>query len=322
MVTINDYMPDTQGGGIGEIVIDAGKTEAAIKAKEVIDEIDKTGFLTSQLTSQDLKNLGQALADGDTDTATSIFYNEVSQLQDNAPSAVLSALGVLDNPLGNFVTSANLANSAVQKFADLSGMVSGVDIPGDNILSSGIEGALDFVDKPIQIGADLFGQGVTGLSSDYNKLLQNLYNLQPVQTASNVIKYPFDILYNIDLPGITSLNPFKKKDKPVQLTNDQINQIVQDEEDLTKPPVVINQPSPQQDFPIVNQGGGQGGNQGGNQGGGGTIIIGGQPGGQPTTNPVQEADRIRNIMREREKGANIGFNAGGLATIPRYLKGR
>ena len=308
MVTINDYMPDTQGGGIGEIVIDAGKTEAAIKAKEVIDEIDQTGFLSSQLTSQDLKNLGQALADGDTDTATSIFYNEVSQLQDNAPSAVLSALGVLDNPLGNFVTSANLANSAVQKFADLSGMVSGVDIPGDNILSSGIEGALDFVDKPIQIGADLFGQGVTGLSSDYNKLLQNLYNLQPVQTASNVIKYPFDILYNIDLPGITSLNPFKKKDKPIQLTNDQINQIVEDEINLgggsTPPPIVVT--DTQKDYESgVGQGTGQTGGPGG---------MGFAPPPPPPSPTVGTSGMTYENVINRANG--------GLATIPRYLKGR
>ena len=70
------------------------------------------------------------------------------------------------------------------------------------------------------------------------------------------------------------------------------------------------------DFPII------GGNQGGNQGGGGTVIIGGQPGGQPSTDPVQETNRIRDIMKARAQGANIGFNAGGLATIPRYLKGR
>ena len=308
MVTVNDYMPDTQGGGIGEIVIDAGKTEAAIKAKEVIDEIDQTGFLTSQLTSQDLKNLGQALADGDTDTATSIFYNEVSQLQDSAPPAVLSALGVLDNPLGNFVTSANLANSAVQKFADLSGMVSGVDIPGDNILSSGIEGALDFVDKPIQIGADLFGQGVTGLSSDYNQLIQNLLSTKPVQTASDIIQYPFDILYNIDLPGITSLNPFKKKDKPVQLTNDQINQIVEDEINLgggsAPPPIVVT--DTKKDYESgVGQGTGQTGGPGG---------MGFAP---PPPAPPPTVGTSGMTYRDV-----INRAGGGLATVPRYLKGR
>jgi hypothetical protein len=65
-------------------------------------------------------------------------------------------------------------------------------------------------------------------------------------------------------------------------------------------------PGPQENFPT----------------GGGTVVIGGQPGGQPSTSPVQEAERIRNVMEARKKGANIGFNAGGLASLSRYLKGR
>ena len=85
------FQQEDQGGGITDIVIDAGKTEAAIKAKEVIDSIDQTGFLSSQLDPRDLKNLGQALADGDTESARDIFYNEVSQLQDVAPVAVLAS---------------------------------------------------------------------------------------------------------------------------------------------------------------------------------------------------------------------------------------
>jgi hypothetical protein len=108
-------------------------------------------------------------------------------------------------------------------------------------------------------------------------------------------------------------------DPPVQLTNDQINQIIQDEEDLTKPPVVINQPNPQQDFPIINQGGGQGGNQGG--GGGGNVVIGSSftP---PSTNVQQETNRIRDILDRRSQGSSQGFNMGGLATVAKYLKGR
>jgi len=139
----------------------------------------------------------------------------------------------------------------------------------------------------------------------------------------NMLNNPLDIFGST---GIMSNYGASKKEKlspqPVQkqLTNNQINQIIQDEEDLTKPPVVINQPNPQQDFPIINQGGGN--DQGGSQGGGGTVIIGGQPGGQPSADPVQETNRIRNIMRARAQGANIGFNDGGLATISRYLKGR
>ena len=44
----SSFQQEDQGGGITDIVIEAGKTEAAIKAKEVIDSIDQTGFLSSQ----------------------------------------------------------------------------------------------------------------------------------------------------------------------------------------------------------------------------------------------------------------------------------
>ena len=67
------------------------------------------------------------------------------------------------------------------------------------------------------------------------------------------------------------------------------------------PPQRQSLPSPQENFPT----------------GGGTVVIG-----QPSTSPVQEANRIRSIIDAREKGANIGFSTGGLASIPRYLKGR
>ena len=74
--------------------------------------------------------------------------------------------------------------------------------------------------------------------------------------------------------------------------------------------------------PIQPTGGGQDSSQPDFPTGGGTVVIGGQPGGQPSTSPVQEAERIRNVMEARKKGANIGFSAGGLASLPRYLKGR
>ena len=129
-------------------------------------------------------------------------------------------------------------------------------------------------------------------------------------------------LGNVYDSGLNLLGINRQRDEPdppVQLTNDQINQIIQDEEDLTKPPVVINQPNPQQDFPIINQGGGQGGNQGG--GGGGNVVIGSSftP---PSTNVQQETQRISDIVDRRRRGSSQGFNAGGLASIPKYLKGR
>ena len=309
--------PDDQGGGITKIIIEAGKTEAAMKAKEVIDSIDQTGFLSSQIDPMDLRNIGEALAAGDTEKLAGIFYNEVDQLQQSAPTAVASALGLSSNPLGNAIAAGNLANNAVQKFAIISDVAAGIDIPGDNIFSSGIESALDLANKPIQFGADKFGTGITGISGDYNKLIQNLLSTKPVQTASNIIQYPFDMLYN--LPGVTDINPFNvfKKDK-------------------TDPPVIIQQPvitptntggtgggggadASSPDFPII--GGNQGSGQDGSQGGGGNVVVGSSftP---PSTNVSEETKRIEDILDRRSQGSSQGFNMGGLATVARYLKGR
>ena len=301
---INDlFQQEDQGGGITDVVIEAGKTEAAIKAKEVIDSIDQTGFLSSQIDPMDLRNIGEALSDGDTEKLAGIFYNEVDQLQQSAPAAVVSALGLSSNPLGNAIAAGNLANNAVQKFATISDIAAGIDIPGDNIFSSGIEGALDFANKPIQVGANIFGTGITGISGDYNKLIQNLLSTKPVQTASNVIQYPFDFLYNI--PGITDLNPFRKKDK-----SDPPVIIQQPTPDPTPdptppPPIFTPPPATSNEAEVDYGGGGSGGGSGGSYGGGEDF---GSPFAPPSPPP---------------RGPDLTNRAnGGLVSVSRYLKGR
>jgi len=68
-------------------------------------------------------------------------------------------------------------------------------------------------------------------------------------------------------------------------------------------------------------GGGSTGGGGFDSGGGGTVVIGGQPGGRPSRDPVQERQRISDILEVRRKGANIGFKAGGLASINHLTRG-
>ena len=292
----SSFQQEDQGGGITDIVIEAGKTEAAMKAKEVIDSIDQTGFLSSQIDPMDLRNIAEALAAGDTEQLSSIFYNEVDQLQQSAPAAVVSALGLGSNPLGNAIAAGNLANNAVQKFATLSDVAAGIDIPGDNIFSSGIEGALNFANRPVQFGAEKFGEGITGISGDYNNLIQNILSTKPVQTASDVIQYPFDILYNF--PGITDLNPFRKKDEPdppVVIQQPIVNPRPDSTPIFTPPPATSNEA--EVDY------GGSGGGSGGSYGGGedfGSPFAPSPPRGPDLTNRAN----------------------GGLVSVSRYLKGR
>ena len=302
------FQQEDQGGGITEIVIDAGKTEAAVKAKEVIDSIDQTGFLSSQLNPQDLKNLGEALADGDIGSARDIFYNEVSQLQDTAPLAVLSSLGITNNPLGNAIIAGNLANNAVQKFAETSDLIAGIDIPGDNIFSTGVEGVLDLLNKPVQTGANIFGTGITGVTGDYQNLMNSLlfdtpyYKFLAEQTAK-----PFDILFNLGLPSF--LNRDKKPDPPTnQLTGDQINQIIEDEIDFREsqppPPIVVTDtPKPYESG--VGQDTGQTGGPGG---------MGFAPPPSPTSGNVGTSGMTWQNVIDRANG--------GLVSISKYLKGR
>jgi len=319
------FQQEDQGGGITDIAIEAGKDQASIKAKEIIDSFDPTGFLSKQIKAFDLRNLGEALAEGDTESARDIFYNEVSQLQDTAPLAVLSSLGITNNPLGNVLAAGNLANNAVQKFAMGSEIISGMDIPGDNIFSSGIEKGLDFLNKPIQTGANIFGTGITQATGDYQNMMNNvLFNTPYYKFMANQAAKPFDLLYNIGLPSFFDRD--KKPDPPVIVPPP-----------IVQPPIVNpntttitsgtgvggGADASLPDFPIIG-----GSNQGGGSQGGGSDSsgYGSQSGGSsfkpPSTNVQEETDRINDILDRRAQGSSQGFNSGGLVSISRYLKGR
>ena len=55
---IPDDFPKDEGG-IPEILIGAGKEEASNQVKNVLDSIDKTGYITNQMSAEDIKNLGE-----------------------------------------------------------------------------------------------------------------------------------------------------------------------------------------------------------------------------------------------------------------------
>ena len=308
------FQQEDQGGGITDIAIEAGKDQASIKAKEIIDSIDPTGFLSKQIKAFDLRNLGEALAEGDTESARDIFYNEVSQLQDTAPLAVLSSLGITNNPLGNVIAAGNLANNAIQKFAMGSEIISGMDIPGDNIFSSGIEKGLDFINKPVQAGANIFGTGITQATGDYQNMMNNvLFNTPYYKFMANQVAKPFDLLYNIGLPSF--FNKDKKPDPPVQLTNEQINQIVKDEENLNPPPVFTPPPATTNEAEVAY--GGQQVDPGGGMGGG--SYGGGEDFGSPFKPPSGPPSGPPGGMSYQ---SFINRANGGLVSISRYLKGR
>jgi len=83
----------------------------------------------------------------------------------------------------------------------------------------------------------------------------------------------------------------------------------------------INQIMAGEDPSSVTFQGGGGSDRSGDVSTPGTVVVGSsfKP---PSTNVQQETNRIRDILNRRAQGSSQGFNAGGLASIPKYLKGR
>ena len=83
----------------------------------------------------------------------------------------------------------------------------------------------------------------------------------------------------------------------------------------------INQIMAGEDPSSVTFQGGGGSDRSGDVSTPGTVVVGSSftP---PSTNVQQETNRIRDILNRRAQGSSQGFNAGGLASIPKYLKGR
>ena len=299
-----DFLPDSEGifEKGKEIVLDKGDS----KIEQLIRSLDPTnGLLTSAMSKGDITAAREAVMAGDTEGLTNVLKFNFDKLEANAPGIAQSALGFSD-PLGQATSVLNLANNIMQTGSMALDMATQSDF-GDNMFANTLEKGLDVVNPFVQRGAGIFNTGVTDFTQDANTLTKPIYN-----RFGQLVKTPFDFFRNTFQPQPKIRFKPKPDPDPVQLTNDQINQIIQDEENLTNPPVVINQPRPQQDFPIINQGGG------GSQGGGGTVV-GFAP---PSTNVQQETQRISNIMDRRRRGSSQGFNSGGLATISRYLKGR
>ena len=338
------FQQEDQGGGITDIAIEAGKDQASITAKEIIDSFDSTGLISSQIRPIDLKRFGEALASGNEDAANGILINEISEMQEVLPAGAIQAFGnaigvdIFNNPVGTALAVANITKKGLDKFAMGSEIISGMDIPGDNIFSSGIEKGLDFINKPVQAGVNEFGQIVDLGNTTYQNLLNKTIYNNPLYTGvrrvTDALTNPF---FNFQI-GIPSLFA-RKQDKP-------------------NPPVIVPPPIVQPptfnpntttitsgtgvgggadaslpDFPIIggsNQGGGSqgGGSQGGGSQGGGSDSsgYGSQGGGSsfkpPSTNVQEETDRINDILDRRAQGSSQGFNSGGLVSISRYLKGR
>tara|TARA_R100000808_G_C2144345_1_gene152122 strand:- start:335 stop:1414 length:1080 start_codon:yes stop_codon:yes gene_type:complete len=304
---IPDDFPQ-QDGGITEIIIGAGKEEASNQVKNVLDSIDRTGYLTSQMEAKDIKNLGEKLVEGDIDGFTSKIYDEIYEAQNFAPTVVLNEISkglgvdILNNPVSTAIATGNMGNAVIQKVAENTDLLSGMDF-GDNLLADTAEKGLDFANYIVQPTATLS----SGIMTDANKMQQDLKNVlfnNPwAAKFGQIAGLPFDTLYNIDYSDIPFITR-KKKDPviepPVVIPPEVVNNVVTGGTGgggWTPPPATTNEA--EVDY------GGTGGGTGGSYGGGEDF---GSPF-APTPPPPRGPDLTNRAD-------------GGLVSVSRYLKGR
>ena len=297
------------GGGIPEILIGAGKEQASIQVKDVLNSIDSTGYLTSQMSSEDIKNLGEKIVEGDIDGLTSKIYDEIDQAQSFAPTVVLNEISkglgidVLNNPVSQAIATGNMADAVIQKVAANTDLLSEMDF-GDNLFANTAEKGLDFADYLVQPAAT-FSSGIMG---NANTMQQNIIdaaiNNPWAAKFGQIAGLPFDTLYNIDYSGIPFINR-KKKDPviepPVVIPPEVVSDVVTG--GTTPPPIVVTDTTKPWESNI-----GQGTGQTGGPGGSGFA-----PPSPPSNNVGTSNMTYRDVINRAE---------GGLATIPRYLKGR
>jgi hypothetical protein len=267
----------------------------------------------------------------------------------NAPSSVKAniasrILGVADPALAQ-IAAVNAGNRALQVGGDViqTGLQFGQEGAGalsDRIDDSRFDvfgipsGALDLTGRAFGLGdraiegVQGIGQGFTG---DVNVLGGNLVDQfgRPIRFIDRQIDRGVGALRNIfNLFGADDDDDRRDDDPPVTVAPGQgivINQ-AQDSKPDVDPESII------QTFGGTTGGTGGGGGADASRRdfptGGGNVVIGSTtgttsgPAGRGFTPVQRETQRISDIMDRRRRGFSQGFNAGGLASIPKYLKGR
>ena len=300
------------GGGIPEILIGAGKKEVSIQAKDVLNSIDSTGYLTSQMSAEDIQNLGEKLVKGDVDGFTSKIYSEIDQAQSFAPTVVLNEISkglgidILNNPVSTAIATGNMADAVIQKVAANTDLLSGMDF-GDNLLANTAEKGLDFTNYLVQPTATLS----SGIMTDANQMKQDfknvLFNNPWAAKFGQIAGLPFDTLYNIDysLPFINK----KKKDPviepPVVIPPEVVSDVVTGGTTPPPPIVVTDTTKPWESG--VGQDTGQTGGPGGS---------GFDPPSPPSNNVGTSNMTYRDVINRAEGGIIQKYNHGGLHKNP------
>ena len=247
-----------------------------------------------------------------------IVANKINNLDDSAKGAIASqAFGVF-NPALAQLAAANQVNQGIQVAGDF--VQSGIGTLQDRMDPEGFGfGALDRTSNIIEGVQNISGDVVGSANRIVGDLIVNPFGQVIGRINQGIINPIFGPIQDFGLNLIgkgrrgddapTTPPPgqgivINQAQGSGQLSNRDINQIMAGQEPSS----------------VTFQGKG-GSDRGGDVSTPGTVVVGSSftP---PSTNVQQETQRISDIMDRRRRGFSQGFNAGGLASIPKYLKGR
>jgi len=285
-----DFLPDSEG--IKDIIITKGKDIADTKVLDTIRSLDKTGQLAGIITKDDISEIREGVMTGDTQRVKDALQFNYDKLEAISPGIVMNALGY-SNPIEQGLALGNFANDVVQRIASASEMGAKSDF-GDNMFSNTLEKGLGVINVPIQIGADIYGRGITGATNKYNNFMNPVYD-----QFGRIVQAPFQFGRNFFRDQFMD-QPIRPKPKPP------VPQSFIDRQEEESRPVFTPPPSTSNEAEVDY--GGSGGGSGGSYGGGEDF--------RPPSRPSRP--NMRDIS-----GPDLRFRAnGGLVAVSRYLKGR
>ena len=247
-----------------------------------------------------------------------IVANKINSLDDSAKGAIANQVFGSFNPALAQLAAANQVNQGIQVAGDF--VQSGIGALQDRMDPEGFGfGALDRTSNIIEGAQNISGDVVGSANIIVGDLIYNPLGQLIGRVNRGIISPLFGPIQDF---GLNLIGRGRRE------TDDQLKSLTVD----PGQGVVINQAKPDIDPESITQTfsgttGGTGGGGGADASqpnfptGGGDVVIGSSftP---PSTNVQQETQRISDIMDRRRRGSSQGFNAGGLASIPKYLKGR
>lgn len=309
------FIPEDTGGGVIDIAKKIALEKTAQIAKVALQEVDKTGVITSQLTEGDLIEIGTGIQEKDTDKIKNVINFNLDKIQASIPGATLMASGI--NLAQPEMMAVNIANELIQTGGAVAQSLSEWDIPGDNIFSKTGEGIFDVAD--IAMNNPNYGIATLGgnMVSDLNKTYGNIIG-QPLGWAGQQIYDYTDPFFN--LLGF----PFQTKTKVggVEIPSETLSLAASD-------PVADPVFTDEADVPYYT--GDTGGSYGGGEDFGSPFVpvvtprpnmadVAGPS--TPTPTPAPTPTKDYNYYANWEPGSGTGWRHGGLASVSRYLKGR